>query len=122
MSCLSERSEKSRFPTNALCDYNGEASLCTGKKSQYESIYHKVNEKRQIKRTSLTMLLDMYPRFYKSLENTYGLRIWLAPREKQTLRTPKWLAESLDSYERLVQAGQRGCDIASILQLDLDQN
>ena len=39
-----------------------------------ESIYHRVNEKRQIKRTTLIMLLDMYPRFYKSLENTYGLR------------------------------------------------
>ena len=42
------------------------------------------------------MLLDMYPRFYKSLENTYGLRAWLSPREKQTLRTPEWLVESLD--------------------------
>ena len=93
-----------------------------GRALPYESIYHRVNEKRQIKRTTLTMLLDMYPRFYKSLENTYGLRIWLAPREKQTLRTPKCLAESLDSYERLVQASQRGYDIASILQLDLDHN
>jgi len=68
------------------------------------------------------MLLDMYPRFYKSLENTYGLRAWLAPREKQTLRTSESLVESLDSYERLVQAGQRGYDVESMIQLDLDQN
>ena len=87
-----------------------------------ESIYHRVNEKRQIKRTTLIMLLDMYPRFYKSLENTYGLRAWLSPREKQTLRTPECFVESLDSYERLVQASQRGYAVESMIQLDLDQN
>ena len=93
-----------------------------GKALPYESIYHRVKEKRQIKRTTLIMLLDMYPRFYKSLENTYGLRAWLAPREKQTLRTPEWLVESSDSYERLAQAGNRGYNVESILQVDLDNN
>jgi len=85
-----------------------------------ESIYHRVNEKRKIKRATLIMLLDMYPRFYKSLENTYGLRAWLLPREKQTLRTPEWLVESLDSYKRLEQANQRGYDVVSMIRLDLD--
>jgi hypothetical protein len=93
-----------------------------GKALPYESIYHRVTEKRQIKRTTLIMLLDMYPRFYRSLENTYGLRGWLAPREKQTLRTPEWLVESLDSYERLEQAANRGYNVESILQQDLENN
>lgn len=93
-----------------------------GKALPSESIYHRVNEKRQIKRTTLIMLLDMYPRFYKSFENTYGLRAWLAPREKQTLRTPEWLVESLDSYERLEQAANRGYKVESIVQEDLDNN
>jgi len=93
-----------------------------GKALPYERIYQMVNEKRQIKRTTLTMLLDMYPRFYRSLENTYGLRAWLAPREKQTLRTPEGLIESLDSYERLTQARNRGYNVESILQGDLDNS
>jgi hypothetical protein len=88
----------------------------------YETIFHRVNEKRQIKQTTLNMLLDMHPRFYKSLEHTYGLRAWLAPREKQTLRTPEWLVESLDSYERLAQASTRGYNIGSIIQVDLDNH
>ena len=87
-----------------------------------ESIYHRVNEKRQIKRTTLIMLLDMYPRFYKSLENTYGLRAWLSPREKQTLRTPEWLVEDIESFKRLINASLRGYDIENMIKLDLVQD
>lgn len=90
-----------------------------GRALSSESIFHRVNEKRQIKRTTLIMLLDLYPRFYKSLENTYGLRAWLPPREKQTLRTPEWQVEELDSYERLAQASLKGYDVESMLQLDV---
>ena len=85
-----------------------------------DTIYHKVNAIRQIKRTTLLMSLDMHPRFYKSLEKTYGLRIWLPPREKQTLRTPEWLVEDSDSYKRLEQASQRGYDVNNMIQADLD--
>lgn len=83
-------------------------------------IYHKVDEIRQVKRTTLIMLLDLHPRFYRSLEKTYGLRAWLPLREKQTLRTPEWLVEDSDSYKRLEQASQRGYDIESMIQADSD--
>lgn len=85
-----------------------------------DAIYHKVNEIRQVKRSTLIMSLEMHPRFYKSLENTYGLRVWLPPREKQTLRTPERLVEDSDSYNRLEQASQRGYDIENMIQADID--
>ena len=85
-----------------------------------DAIYHKVNEIRQVKQSTLIMSLDMHPRFYRSFEKTYGMRVWLPPREKQTLRTPEWLVEDSDSYKRLEQASQRGYDIENMLQSDLD--
>lgn len=85
-----------------------------------DAVFHKVNEIRQVKRTTLIMLLDLHPRFYRSLEKTYGLRAWLPSRDKQTLRTPEWLVEDSESYKRLEQASQRGYDIESMLQSDLD--
>ena len=39
-----------------------------------ETIFSKVNEVRPIKPVTLTMLLDLHPRFYRSLEKTYGLK------------------------------------------------
>jgi hypothetical protein len=71
-------------------------------------IYNRVNSARPIKRSSLVMFLDLHPRFYKSLESTYGLRTWLSPRERQTLRTPEWLVEETSSFERLERAAKRG--------------
>jgi len=85
-----------------------------------EALYHKVNEIRQVKQSTLLMSLDIHPRFYKSLEKTYGLRIWLPPREKQTLRTPEWLVEDGDSYKRLEHARQRGYDVDSMVRIDLE--
>ena len=84
-----------------------------------DAIYHKVNEIRQVKQSTLIMSLDMHPRFYRSLEKTYGLRVWLPPREKQTLRTPEWLVEDSDSFKRLEQAIQKGYDIENMIQADL---
>lgn|GEM_PF-7111439 len=85
-----------------------------------DAIYHRVNEIRPVKQSTLIMSLDMHPRFYRSLEKTYGLRVWLPPREKQTLRTPEWRVEDSDSYKRLEQASQRGYDIENMIQEDLD--
>ena len=76
----------------------------------------------EVKQSTLIMSLDMHPRFYKSLEKTYGLRVWLPPREKQTLRTPEWLVEDSDSFKRLEQASKRGYDVENMIQADLDNN
>jgi hypothetical protein len=85
-----------------------------------DAIYHKVNEIRPVKQSTLIMSLDMHPRFYRSLEKTYGLRVWLPPREKQTLRTAERLVEDSDSYKRLEQASQRGYDVESMIHTDMD--
>ncbi|MBI1793057.1 MAG: hypothetical protein HYR70_02550 [Chloroflexi bacterium] len=87
-----------------------------------DAIYHKVNEIRQVKQSTLIMSLDLHPRFYRSLEKTYGLRVWLPSREKQTLRTPEWLVEDSDSYKRVEQASQKGYDIENMIQADSDNN
>jgi hypothetical protein len=91
----------------------------TNKPLSADTIYYKVNEIRQVKRSTLLMSLDMHPRFYRSLEKTYGLRIWLPPREKQTLRTPEWLVEESDSYKRLEQASQKGYKVEDMILTDL---
>ncbi len=92
-------------------------------KSEYkalsvEVVFSRVNIVREIKRQSLTMSLDMHPRFYKSIEGTYGLRVWLQPREQQTLRTPDWLVEDSLSYSRLEKAKQRGYHVEEIVESD----
>ena len=87
-----------------------------------DAIYHRVNEIRQVKQSTLIMSLDMHPRFYRSLEKTYGLRVWLPPRERQTLRTPEWLVEDSDSYKRLEQANQRGYDVENMILVDLESD
>ena len=84
----------------------------------YGDILQRVSKIRPIKKQSLQMSLDMQPRFYCSLEGSYGLRAWLLPREKQTLRTPKWQVESSDSFERLANAEARGYDISNMLEKD----
>lgn len=83
-----------------------------------DSILAKVSSVRSVKQPSLIMYLDMHPRFYKSINNTYGLREWLSPREKQNLRTPEWLIEDSKSIERVERARQRGYDIESIIAED----
>jgi hypothetical protein len=79
-----------------------------------DRIYSRVNLVRSIKMQSLIMYLEMHPRFYKSLESTYGLRSWLSPRDQQTLRTPEWLVEESSSFERLERAARRGYRIESV--------
>lgn len=73
-----------------------------------DTIHSRVNAIRPVKRQTITMSLDMHPRFYKSIESTYGLRSWLSPREKQTLRTPEWLVEESASFMRVERAIERG--------------
>lgn len=93
-----------------------------GKPLTADALYHRVDAIRQVKQSTLIMSLEMHPRFYRSLQKTYGLRAWLPLREKQTLRTPEWLVEDSDSYKRLEQSSQRGYDIENMIQADLDDN
>jgi DNA-directed RNA polymerase delta subunit len=81
-------------------------------------ISYYVNLKRPIKPSSLQMTLDLHPRFYRTSNKTYGLRAWLPPREKQTLRTSTWLVEDADSIRRLEKALERGYDVDTIVASD----
>lgn len=83
-------------------------------------IYRKVKSIRLVKKTTITMFLHLHPRFYKSIESTYGLRAWLGPREEQTLRTPRWLVEDQKSLERIEIAREKGYHIEEILRQDME--
>lgn len=83
-----------------------------------EIIFSKVSAVRPIKLTSLHLYLDLHPRFYKSINNTYGLRGWLPSRDKQNLRTPEWLVEDSKSFERVERATQKGYDVERIIEED----
>ncbi len=89
-----------------------------GKPLPYGNVLQSVKAKRAIKPQTLQMTLDMNPRFYCSQEETYGLRAWLLPREKQTLRTPKWQVETPQSYERVQRATEHGYDVEMIVAQD----
>lgn len=83
----------------------------------FGAIYAKVCEVREISKKSLGMFLDLHPRFYRSKAQTYGLRAWLAPRDKQTLRTPIGLVEDPGSFNRVARSSGR-YDIDRIVAAD----
>ena len=66
----------------------------------------------------LYMNLTLYPRFYRSLEKTFGLRGWLAPEETRDLSTPGWLTEDPISLRRVERARAQGYDIEKIIAED----
>ncbi len=103
---------------DAYTDIIAEALRGAGKALTYGDILRFVNAKRPIKQQTLQMTLDINTRFYCSLEETYGLRAWLLPREKQTLRTPKWQVEVPQSYERVQRAIEHGYDVEAIVAQD----
>lgn len=103
---------------NAYTDIIAEALRGAGKALTYGDILRFVNAKRPIKQQTLQMTLDINARFYCSSEETYGLRAWLLPREKQTLRTPKWQVEAPQSYERVQRAIEHGYDVEAIVTQD----
>ena len=84
----------------------------------FEVILARASTIRSVKQSSLFMSLELHPRFYKSINNTYGLRGWLPPREKQNLRTPEWLIEDSNSLERVERAKAKGYDIESLIAND----
>ncbi|HEY60537.1 MAG TPA: hypothetical protein G4N92_07645 [Anaerolineae bacterium] len=84
-------------------------------------ILFEVNKVRQMKRTSLILSLDLHPRFYKSINNTFGLRAWLEERYKQNLLTPDDFIEESKSYQRIEKAKSRGYNVEEIISLDKKQ-
>lgn len=90
----------------------------TGHALSFGEIYQGVDTARPIMKESLQMFLDMNPRFYRSLDGQYGLRSWLPPRSKQSLRTPRLLVEDKQSFQRVERAVRRGYDVERIVDRD----
>jgi hypothetical protein len=84
-------------------------------------IFQEANSRRPTDPNSLRMMLDLDVRFYRAVDQTYGLRSWLPERHLQTLRTPDWLVEDLDSYERVSRAERRGYRVDAIVQRDRER-
>lgn len=90
-----------------------------GKPLSYGELLQRVTIKRPIKPGSFQMYVDLHPRFYKSVQGSYGLRSWLPPRGKQTLRTPRTLVEDSDSLQRVDRAKAKGYRVDAIVERDL---
>jgi len=106
---------------NAYTDIIADALKQSRRPLSFGDLLQHVSTVRSIKPQTFKMTLDLHPRFYQSKQEQYGLRAWLPPREKQTLRTPDWLVETSASYERVTRAAERGYDIAAIVASDTPQ-
>jgi len=89
-----------------------------GRALTYGELLQRVEVIRPIKKGSLQLFLDTHARFYRSPTKMYGLRAWLLPRHKQTLRTPSWQVEGADSVLRVQKAEAKGVDVASMVEQD----
>jgi hypothetical protein len=85
-------------------------------------IQDRVSAIRPIKPSSLRMILNLHIRFYKSIQNTYGLRVWLPiEREAQEIPLPDWLVEAPESLKRVERARAKGFHVEKILAQDMLQ-
>jgi hypothetical protein len=74
---------------------------------------------RPIKPSSLRMMLNLHVRFYKSIQNTYGLRAWLPKAgDAQKTSLPDWQMEAPDSLKRVERASAKGIDVEKIVAQD----
>jgi hypothetical protein len=84
-----------------------------------EWIGERVSAIRPMKASSLRMMLNLHIRFYKSIQNTYGLRGWLPKEEEaQKIPHPDWLGEAPQSRKRVERARAKGMDVKKIVAQD----
>lgn len=91
---------------------------CAGRPLAYGELFQRVSAIRSVKGTSLTMNLNLHPRFYTASDGSFGLRVWLPVREKQTLLTPDHLVETAASLRRVEKAKARRYDVDRIVDED----
>ena len=89
-----------------------------GKCMGYGEVLRLVRASQQVKPLSVQMTLNLHPRFYRSLNGSYGLRAWLPDRRSQTLRTPKDLVETTESRARVAKAVRKGYDVERLVAGD----
>jgi hypothetical protein len=78
-------------------------------------IFARVSAIRPIRRASLEMLLDMHPRFYRSIPGTFGLRAWL--REPFS-HIPEEFTERASSIRRVERARLQGFNVEKLIRED----
>ncbi|HXQ36857.1 MAG TPA: HTH domain-containing protein, partial [Anaerolineales bacterium] len=83
-----------------------------------DSLFARVSSMRPITQQSLGMYLEMHPRFYKAINNTYGLRGWLPPKDKHDPHAPEWLSETSTSLRRVERSKARGHDVDRMIAGD----
>lgn len=81
------------------------------KPMDFDRIFASVSEIRPVTRSSLSMMLALYFRFYRSIQDTYGLRGWLPGPGEQISPIPDWLIEDPISVRRLERARAKGYDV-----------
>jgi hypothetical protein len=81
-------------------------------------IHARVSAIRPVTFSSLVMNLDLNVRFYKSRQNTYGLRGWLPVGVTQIQPIPDWLIETPLSLKRVARARAKGWDVEKIIAED----
>ena len=96
--------------------------LCKAKRPMpVDWIRDRVSAIRPIRRSTLIMCLSLHIRFYKSIQDTYGLRGWLLERESYNPPLPAWLIETPGSLMRVERARAKGIDMEKMLAKDRPQ-
>jgi hypothetical protein len=72
-----------------------------GRPMTREQIFDRVSAVQQASWSGIGMSLNAHPRFYKSIEDTYGLRAWLCAADGQSDPRPIWLIEDPKSCQRV---------------------
>jgi hypothetical protein len=86
-----------------------------GRPMSKEQIFARVSVVRPASLSSVSISLGVHYRFYKSIENTYGLRAWLYAAEGQSDPRPIWLIEDPKSCPRVERARARGYGVDQVI-------
>ena len=93
-----------------------------GRCLEYADVLHRVRGRQEARATSVSLTLSMHVRFYRAVSGRFGLRAWLQPRERQTLRTPKDRVEAPVSVRRVQRARAQGYDVEGIVARDRERD
>ena len=85
-----------------------------------DDITERVSRMRIGKDQSIKMIIDMHPRFYRSLNGLYGLRAWLPPGKPVDLNLPEAMSETESSWRRVGRAQAKNYNVDRIIALDLE--
>ncbi|CAN5651737.1 hypothetical protein BH23CHL5_BH23CHL5_27520 [soil metagenome] len=83
-------------------------------------IYIRVAEYRSGNEGSIKLFLDTHPRFFRSIDQQYGLRAWLRKRGRAEKPEADGLIEDPKSARRVARAVSKGSDVKRMVDADAD--